>query len=309
MTQSIGEYLVSKGVLEDAQLREALVLQSQSGKRLEDCLLSLGVVDEPTLARGWAKLEGLPFVDLDKGRVSADVLERVPEEIARDQGIVPLKVTGNTLIVAIDDPFKKIIADQLQFMLDLEVRCALATPSALKRAIQTYYGTAAADEIAGRMGAGGADDDPDDAPIVRLVTKMFQEALQMRTSDIHIEPGHGGVRIRFRIDGMLRDIATHPEHLAAPLLSRLKILAQMDIAEKRKPQDGRIELELEGRQIDVRASILPASHGESMVMRLLDRSANLLSLSDLGFEDENYAWFQKQIAKPYGICLVTGPTG
>jgi type IV pilus assembly protein PilB len=131
----------------------------------------------------------------------------------------------------------------------------------------------------------------------------------MRSSDIHIEPGHGRVRVRYRVDGMLRDIAEHPAHLHAPLLSRLKIMAQMDIAEKRKPQDGRIGLKIDGRDIDVRASILPSNHGESMVMRLLDRSKSLISLRELGFEDEDYKWFRRVIKRPNGIVLVTGPTG
>jgi type IV pilus assembly protein PilB len=131
----------------------------------------------------------------------------------------------------------------------------------------------------------------------------------MRASDIHVEPGHGRVRIRYRIDGMLRDAAEHPMHLHAPLVSRLKIMASMDIAEKRKPQDGRIGIKLDGRDIDVRASILPSSHGESIVMRLLDRSKSLISLKELGFEDSDYKWFRRAIKRPNGIVLVTGPTG
>ena len=159
------------------------------------------------------------------------------------------------------------------------------------------------------MGAEGLDEEGDDAPIVRLVTRMFSDALDVRASDIHVEPDQGRVRIRYRVDGMLRDVAEHPEHLGAPLMSRLKIMAKMDIAEKRKPQDGRIGLRLAGREIDVRASILPANHGETMVMRLLDRSKSLLGLRDLGFGAEDHGWFQRTIARPNGICLVTGPTG
>ncbi len=307
MTQSVGEFLVSKGLLEEARLKEALTLQSQTGQRLEDCLVRLGAVDEVTLARAVAKLAGMPFVDLDKGRVASEVLERVPAEIAREQGIVPLKVQGNEIIVAVDDPFKRIVADQLQFMLGLEVRCALASVGAHKRAVERYYGAGEENSVAKTMGV--SDEDDDDAPIVRLVTRMFQDAMAARASDIHIEPGHGRLRVRFRVDGMLRDVAEHPEHLSAPVTSRLKIMAQMDIAEKRKPQDGRITVTIDGREIDVRASILPTNFGESIVMRLLDRSASLISLKELGFSDENFRWFKKQIERPHGICLVTGPTG
>jgi len=288
MTQNVGDFLVSKGLLEESALKEALTLQSQTGQLLEECLVRLGAVDEMTLARARAKLEGMPFVDLDKGRVSSEILDRVPAEIAREQGIVPLKIQGDQIIVAIDDPFKRIVADQLQFILGLEVRCALATASAHKRAVERYYGSAAEESVATTM---GVSDEDDDAPIIRLVTRMFQDAMANRASDIHIEPGKGLLRIRFRVDGMLRDVAEHPEHLTAPVISRLKIMARMDIAEKRKPQDGRITVMIDGREIDVRASILPSSYGESIVMRLLDRSASLISLKELGFSDDNFRWF------------------
>ena len=251
----------------------------------------------------------MPFVDLDKGRVSEEILSRVPEEMASEQGILPLMEKGGKLVVAVDDPFKRIVADQLSFMLGGEVACALATPSSHRRALERYYGASEEEAVAARMGAEGLDEEGDDAPIVRLVTRMFSDALDVRASDIHVEPDQGRVRIRYRVDGMLRDVAEHPEHLGAPLMSRLKIMAKMDIAEKRKPQDGRIGLRLAGREIDVRASILPANHGETMVMRLLDRSKSLLGLRDLGFGAEDHGWFQRTIARPNGICLVTGPTG
>ena len=162
--------------------------------------------------------------------------------------------------------------------------------------------------VARSMGA-STEEGSDDAPIVRLVTRMFQDALAARASDIHVEPSQGSVRVRFRVDGMLREVAEHPRHLAAPLISRLKIMAKMDIAEKRKPQDGRIGMKLKGRDLDVRASILPTNHGETMVMRLLDRSSSLIGLRELGFEEDDYNWFKELIKRPNGIVLVTGPTG
>jgi type IV pilus assembly protein PilB len=214
---------------------------------------------------------------------------------------------GGKLVIAIDDPFKRMIADQLSFSTGLEIACALAAPGALRRAIRKFYGESAEDTVAASIGA--SDGDEDDAPIVRLVTRTFQDALKERASDIHIEPGHSRVRIRFRVDGMLRDAGEHPDHLHAPLISRLKIMARMDISEKRKPQDGRISLTIDGREIDVRASILPSSDGETMVMRLLDRSASLIGLRELGFDEEDHRWFSRVISRPHGICLVTGPTG
>ncbi|MFT4542898.1 MAG: type IV pilus assembly protein PilB [Planctomycetota bacterium] len=275
---------------------------------LGEALVHLKLVDEPTVTKSRAKEQGMPFVDLDKGRVKQEILDMVPTDMATEQGIVPLMMKGGKLIVAIDDPFKRIFADQLQFSLDCEIACALAAPSAMRRAVERYYGAGGEDTVAQSMGSQDGDDE-DDAPIIRLVSNTFAQALDQRASDIHVEPGHGRVRVRFRVDGMLRDIAEHPEHLGAPLMSRLKIMAEMDIAEKRKPQDGRMGLKIKGREIDVRASILPSNHGESMVMRLLDRSANLLHLRDLGFSADDYAWFKRVIEKPNGICLVTGPTG
>ena len=250
----------------------------------------------------------MPFVDLDKGRISADVLERVPAELARDQGLLPLTLRDGRLVVAIDDPVKRILADQLSFTTGGDVVCALAAPGALRRALDRYYGAAAEEEVARSVAAAGVDDEGD-APIVRLVSRTFQEALEMRASDIHVEPYHGRVRVRYRVDGLLRDVAEHPEHLRAPFVSRLKIMARMDIAEKRKPQDGRIGLKIAGRDVDVRVSVLPSNHGESVVMRLLDKGASLLSLRELGFDEEDHKWFRRIIRRPYGICLVTGPTG
>ncbi len=300
-----------QGLLSQAQFREAQALQRGGTLKLEQAILRLGFLDEPSLYRVLAKSSGLPFVDLSTGKkVLPALLERIPAEFAREQQVLPVAERAGKLIVAIDDPLKRIVVDQLAFQVGGEVGCALAAPTALRNAIAAHYGEAAEVDVARSMGGeAGSGDEGDDAPIVRLVTRMFNDAMNMRASDIHIEPSNSRVRVRFRIDGMLRDIADHPPHLALPLLSRLKIMASMDIAEKRKPQDGRIELELKGRPVDVRCSILPSSHGESIVMRLLDRGSNLVSLKQLGFEGEDYAWFKRLISRPNGIVLVTGPTG
>ncbi len=309
MTRDLGDLLISSGALTEAGLREALSLGRTGDVPLPEAILQLGLAGEAEVYRAIAKQNGIPFVDLDRGKISAAILQRIPAEVATEQGILPLMEKGDKLVVAIDDPFKRILADQLSFVTGCEVLCALATPSGHRRAMARYYGVAAGEEeVAAAMGSAEESDD-DDAPIVRLVTRMFREALELRSSDIHVEPGHGRVRVRYRIDGILRDVAEHPEHLAAPLMSRLKIMAGMDIAEKRKPQDGRIGLKIGGRDIDVRASILPSNHGETFVLRLLDRSANLLSLRDLGFSDEDHSWFRRIISRPNGIVLVTGPTG
>jgi type IV pilus assembly protein PilB len=305
---SLGELLTAAGLVSEAQLREGRAHQRNRGLRIGEALVQLGHLDATTLARFLAKHNGMPFVDLTRGTIPESVLARVPRELALEQGLLPVKEQDGRLIVAVDDQLKRIVADQLSFLLGCEVSCALAVPAALQDALRRYYGAPGGGEAVARA-PGVEEPDAGDAPIVRLVTRMFKEALEQRASDIHIEPKANMVRVRQRVDGVLRVVAEHPPHLAAPLISRLKIMGSMDIAEKRKPQDGRIELALDGRAIDVRASILPSNHGESMVLRLLDRSASLISLRELGLEDDDHALLKRLIQRLHGIVLVTGPTG
>jgi len=307
VSSTLGDLLLQSGAIREEDLNQALGHQRNQGVSLAQALIQGGFAAEKVVMRALAKESGMPFVDLDKGQIKEEVLELLPPEFALEQGVMPVLEKNGKLVVAIDDPVKRLLVDQLTFVVDREITCALATPSALAKAVRAHFGEGVEDSVAASMGASAEDEG--EGPIVRLVTRMFTEALEMRASDIHVEPGHGRVRVRYRIDGVLREAADHPEHLAAPLLSRLKIMAALDIAEKRKPQDGRIGLKLAGRSVDVRVSVLPSNHGESIVMRLLDKGASLLSLRDLGFQDESHAWFKKIIQRPHGICLVTGPTG
>ena len=311
MTRTLGEILLAAGLVSEEALQEGRSYQRNRGVRLGQALVELGHLDEATVARALAKQHGMPFVDLEKGRIPARVIERVPPEIALEQDCIPVLERDGRLVVAVDDPLKRIVTDQLSFLLECELDCALAAPAALRAALERHYGAKPEDglALAADPGAPEDGDETDDAPIIRLVTRMFREALELRASDIHLEPKASVLRVRYRVDGVLRTAAEHPIHLAAPLTSRLKIMGQMDIAEKRRPQDGRIGLKLDGRDVDVRASILTSNHGETMVLRLLDRSANLLSLRELGLDEDDHAWFQRMISRPHGICLVTGPTG
>ncbi len=309
MPRPLGELLVASGALSEEDLRAAQAYQRNGGIALVAALRKLGKVEPDALARAHAKSEGLPFVDLRKGKPSAALVERVPAEFCRVEHVLPVAERDGRLVVAIDDPSKRILVDQLEFMLGVQVSCALAEPGALAGALERSLGPSGdGTDLAAKLGQEAVDEDGD-APIIRLVTRLFQDALAMRASDIHVEPSATEVRIRFRIDGLLREVARHPLHLAGPLVSRLKIMATMDIAEKRKPQDGRIGLKLKQRPLDVRVSLLPSNHGESIVLRLLDKSQNLLSLRDLGFDEEDHRWFQRLIRRPNGIVLVTGPTG
>ena len=304
MAHELTDVLLSAGLISESDLQEARRHLRGREMGVGQALVELGRIDAGQLARAQAKATGLPFIDLTKGRVSEDLVALVPEDFALEQGVLPVLEKNGKLIVAVDDPLKKIIAEQLQFQLGRDVGVALAEPAALKVALAAAYG-APAPEVA----AAGDAEEESDAPIVRLVSRTFSDALKMRASDIHLEPSEQGLRVRFRIDGVLRVVAEHPRHLAAPLVSRLKVMGSMDIAERRKPQDGRIALEIDGRHIDVRASSLPSNHGETVVMRLLDRSASLIGLAELGFGMEDQAWFSKLISRPHGIVLVTGPTG
>ena len=306
MSTDLADLLLASGLVGEEDLREARAHQRGKELGLGEALVELGRLDEASLTRAQAKAAGLPFVDLTRGRVPEALVELLPDDFARENVVLPVAEKGGRLIVAVDDPLKTFLADQLQFQLGRDVGCALAAPGALRRAVAAAYGELQAEpEVTVNTGS----EEGDDAPVVRLVNRLFADALSQRASDIHVEPAQDLLRVRFRIDGVLRPVAEHPLHLAGPLLSRLKVMGAMDIAEKRKPQDGRIALEVGGREIDVRASILPSNHGETIVMRLLDRSANLISLTDLGFDGADQTWFKRLIARPNGIVLVTGPTG
>jgi type IV pilus assembly protein PilB len=209
MSQFLGEMMLSAGVITAEQLKEAMGMQRTSSLPIGQALEKLGHIDETTLARFLAKQQGMPFVDLEKGRIADAVLAKVSAEIALQQEVLPVMERDRKLYVAVDDPLKRIVADQLHFILGLDVACALAAPGALKRALRRYYGAAGEDEVAKSMQAESKAGETD-APIIRLVTRMFRDALEMRASDIHVEPGHGRLRVRCRVDGMLRDVPSTP---------------------------------------------------------------------------------------------------
>ena len=303
----LGQMLVEQGAVSEDDIRRALNFQKTKKVRLGEALVSLGCLEEDQVARLLAKQAGLPFVDLSKGRIAQDVIELVAKSVVEDNRILPVMLKGDSLIVAVDDPDNVFALDTLRFVLDWELKPALAAPKAFRRALRTYYGVGAEEEQ--EKTSAELDADADDAPIICMVQKMVDDALDQRASDIHVEPFPDRVRVRFRIDGVLREVATHPKHLQGPLSSRLKIMAGMDIAERRKPQDGRINILSKGRDIDIRASVLPANHGETVVMRLLDRERGLVSLGDLGLDQEDQQTFESIIKRPNGIFLVTGPTG
>ncbi len=306
---TLEEALLSAGVLDSTQIEKAKGVAQARGLTLERAAVSLHREKEGEIYRGLSKSSGLPFVDPSKAR--PELFAKIPLEQIEQNHALPVAVKGGILYVAIDDPLKTYVADNLAFLAGCEVKCAIAPPSILKATIQRLVGGSGASGGKGKSTAGAnasGSEDPD-APIVRLVEKTIAEALAERASDIHVEPFEKELRVRYRIDGVLRVQANLDKALHGPLTSRLKILASMDIAEKRKPQDGRIDMQIDGRGIDIRTSVLPSNHGESVVMRLLDKEKNLLSLEALGFVGEDRDRFDNVIKRPNGVVLVTGPTG
>lgn len=304
---ALGGALVESGALTREDLEKAEGAAQKRGVPLEKAIVSLGLATEAAVYRAVAKSQGLKFVDPDKFRVNPELLERLPSEQCVQNEVLPVVEKNGVFWVAIDDPIRSFVADNIGFMVGCEVQCALMPPGAFRKQLNRLTGSGSAGPGT-QLQADAADEDGD-GPVVRLVQKIVGEALDARASDIHVEPFEGRVRVRYRVDGVLREQASLERDLLGPLTSRLKIMASMDIAEKRKPQDGRIDFRGTGRAIDIRTSVLPSNHGESVVMRLLDKESNLLDLPGLGFRGADLERFERTIQRPNGIVLVTGPTG
>jgi type IV pilus assembly protein PilB len=321
------DILVKRGVVSLDQIREAA---SASGGDLEAGLIRLGYADSEDIAKAKAEQFGLDYVDLREIEIPPTVIELVPESIARENSVMPLSQEAGSIRVIMHDPHDFETLDKLRFVLNRDINVALASKEAIVEAINRYYGgqtreTESVDsmlqeftdtaidfadgDVASSRGGGLAGVDENDAPVIKLVQLVIDKAVQMRASDIHIEPFADRVRIRFRIDGVCQEIESPPRRLLGPIVSRIKIIGAMDIAEKRRPQDGRIKMHAGGKEIDLRVSVLPTSHGQSVVMRILDRDNIKVSLRDLGFGEEDFKRYQSLIRRPNGILLVTGPTG
>ena len=320
----LGSILRALGVINKQQLQEALQHQQENGCKLGEALIELQYATQVQITQALARQFGLPYVDLSRGEIADDVIDAVPKSVVEEHSIIPVKKTPKSLIVAMTDPLDLFTLDNLKFILGCEVDCALTTPESMSAAINRYYG--ATDNALEEMYTaitetdiyGGdtsieeeeiQEEEEDDAPVIKLVTLIINEALKNRASDIHIEPLASKLRVRYRVDGICFEVDAPPKRLQPSILSRIKILSEMNIAEKRAPQDGRIRITLQGREIDLRVSALPCNHGESVVMRILDKEKALVSLDDLGFHETDYERFQGIIKKPNGIFLVTGPTG
>ena len=327
MADPLGEYLIKKGVIGPEQLQEAETVSSSRKLKLQDAIIQLGYATGEQLMRCLAEQHDYEYVDLNNVPIPPAIVELVPESVARENAVIPFSEEDGKLRVVVSDPLDFETFDKLQFILNRKVDIALSTKESILEAINRNYGqvdgesadsmlqefTDTAIDFTETEEDGGDDDDgvvdETSAPVVRLVQLMITEAVQLRASDIHVEPFEDRVRIRYRIDGMLIERDSPPRRLLSALLSRIKILSKMDIAERRRTQDGRIKITAGGKELDLRVSMLPTSHGQSCVMRLLDKDNIKVGVRQLGLSEADFRKFRGLIRRPNGILLVTGPTG
>jgi len=325
-TDRLGELLVRNQLISDGQLKRAIDEQKKEGIRLGAALIKLGYIQEADLSTFLSRHYGVPSINLSEFEVDPAVIATIPAEVAQKYQMVPINRAGATLIVAMADPSNIFALDDIKFMTGYNVEVVVAAEAAIKEAIDKYYDQSSS--LADVMGDLGDFDDlefgddieqidpsslekaSEDAPVVKLVNLILTDAIKKKASDIHIEPYEHIFRVRYRIDGVLYEVMKPPKKLKNAITSRLKIMASLDIAERRLPQDGRIKIKM-GRNIemDYRVNCLPTLFGEKVVLRLLDKSNLQLDMTKLGYEEEALKHFKHEIHKPFGMVLVTGPTG
>ncbi|HMS54744.1 MAG TPA: ATPase, T2SS/T4P/T4SS family [Fimbriimonadaceae bacterium] len=340
------EFLKQKGFLQPEQHDEALKVQQQTKEPdIGKVLVSLGFVGEREVLQARAAEQGIPFVDLDRIQIESSAINVVNERIAKNHSVIPVKKEGQQLWLAMSNTSNIQAIDDVRMASGCRVTPCLALPAAIEDALKKYYGGSAAaptaaaatpqpgtpapssanlsNEIRGAIASaqvakgreldedegGDAEQLAEQAPIIKLANALIQQAVADRASDIHIEPQQRAVRVRYRIDGVLMEAMTVPRNLMAALISRLKIMADMNIAERRVPQDGRIEIRHAGKEYDLRVSSIPTPFGEKIVMRILDKSSVMIGLEKLGFTDENQLKIEELTSQPNGMFLCTGPTG
>jgi type IV pilus assembly protein PilB len=326
MSGRLGELLVRENLISIQQLRKAQEEQQKTGTRIGTALIKVGAIEESKLTDFLSKQYGVPAINLKEFDIEPDIIKLVPKDVAEKHLVLPVNRAGSSLIVAMCDPSNIYAVDDLKFLTGYNIEAVVSSEPAIREAIEKYYaekGPSLEDIV------GGMDDDvelaedvndvgnveelaraADDAPVVKLVNLILRDAIGKRASDIHVEPYEKDFRVRFRIDGVLYEVMKPPPKLRNAITSRLKIMAQLDISERRLPQDGRIKIKLGGgKEMDFRVSVCPTLFGEKIVLRLLDKSNLQLDMTKLGFDAEPLKWFKEAIDRPYGMVLVTGPTG
>jgi type IV pilus assembly protein PilB len=322
------ELLVKENLLSQEQAQKAMVDQRRSGERLATVLTRLAFITEDELLDFLSRKYGIPVINLGRVEVDPDILRLVRKEIVQKYQVFPVRKVGNTLTLALSDPTVVLAIDDVQFATGLHVIPVLAAESAIRAAIDHNYSSGVDDikklidqESTGvetnlelvaqqaKVDIAELGREAEEAPTIRFVNLIIADAIRKRASDIHLEPYEKVFRVRYRIDGVLHDMMNPPKQMEPAILSRVKIMANLDIAERRLPQDGRLSVKFQNREIDLRVSSLPTIYGEKIVMRVLDKGSIVLDLARLGFEEDDLARFKKIITTPYGMILVTGPTG
>lgn len=325
MAKKIGDLLVSEGLIDSEQLNRALEEQRHTGERIGGVLIRLGYIGEDVLVSFIARQFRVPEVNLSKLAISRDIMNLIPMDIAQKYQAIPFGLMGNTLNVAMADPGNLFVIDDLRFLTRKNIQVHVASEGVIKKTFGMYFQTDEnLDDVLGMLkdevdvdvvettqdtDLSFLEDAAEQAPVVKLVNLILMDAIRKQASDIHIEVYEKSMRVRFRIDGVLYEMMRPPLQLKNAIISRVKIMSKLDIAERRLPQDGRIKLKAKGREMDFRVSVLPTLFGEKVVLRLLDKSGLQLDMTKLGFEELPYKHFREAIYAPFGMVLVTGPTG
>ncbi|MCB9543573.1 MAG: type IV-A pilus assembly ATPase PilB [Myxococcales bacterium] len=325
MADRLGELLVRENLINLTQLKQAQAEQRKTGQRLAYTLSKMGLVGERDMTQFMSRYYRVPSINLDEFEVDDEVLKLIPRELAQKHQLLPISRAGSTLILAMSDPSNLTAQDEVKFNTGYNIEVVVASDEAIRNAIERYYDQSAkyeeiledfqeADvdvvESEAEQDVVDLERSSEEAPVVRLVNLILVDAIKKNASDIHIEPYEKSFRVRYRIDGMLYEIMNPPLKLKNAITSRIKIMSNLDIAERRLPQDGRIKIRIAGgREMDFRVSVLPTLFGEKIVMRLLDKGNLQLDMTKLGFEPSQIDVFKNAIYKPYGMVLVTGPTG
>jgi type IV pilus assembly protein PilB len=317
-THPVAEVLVDAGIITREQLAELTAAKGNGVERPDEVVVRLGMASEEQVYAAVGRRLGLEYLPKLERDIDAPLLALVPGEFAMRHQVLPLYMEDHTLVVAMSDPFDVTVLDDLRLLTGRDVRAVVAHPRQVSEMIEQSYMEKMFRDIDDMQTEEIAEEDLEiadlqkmarEALVIKLVNLILHQAIQERASDIHIEPHEKEVKVRYRVDGVLHDASSPPRHLHPAIISRIKIMGDMDIAERRLPQDGREQIRLGERMMDLRISTIPTVHGESAVIRLLDRSAGAMALTDLGMSQDTFAIFRKLIVRPYGIILVTGPTG
>lgn len=329
LERKLGEMLIRDNIISETQLELAIDQQTGQGGSLGKIIIESGYASEYDLAAALGRQLEVPFITLSHYEIDPEILDSIPMDIVRKYQIIPVDKTGDTLTVALADPSNIVLIDELRLLTKNKIVPVISFESDIQEAIRHYYQqTDNVDEMlkevseeeiesinleAGMDGSGEMVDDlapdPSDAPVIQLVNMIIQEAIKMKASDIHLEPYEKILRLRYRVDGVLQEGKNPPKKFQNAIISRIKIMSELDIAERRLPQDGRFKVTASGKNIDFRVSSCPMANGEKIVIRLLDSSNLMLNLTDLGMSRDSLEKFEEQIRMPWGMCLVTGPTG